>query len=60
MRALVLIVALLLAGCVGPTLEPLTNQQIVEQVRLCRENGLRAVLITNSWTGRAGAVECRP
>lgn len=58
MRVLLLVAAALLAGCVGPTLDPLTNQQIVEQVRLCRENGLTAVLISSY--GRAVAVECRP
>lgn len=58
MRVLLLITAAFLAGCVSPDIEPLSNQEIIKQVKLCRENGMGAALLISSWTGRVTA--CRP
>lgn len=57
MRATLILAALLLAGCdLNPT--PLTNRQIVEQVKYCRENGMKGVQLAD-FTGRTVFVECR-
>ena len=58
MRALVLVAALFLAGC-GLNPEPLSNQQIIDSVKLCRDAGLKPALLVNGMTGCALAVECR-
>lgn len=52
-----LAMCLLMAGC-APT-PPLNNQQIVHEVKFCRDLGLRAARFEN-FNGETVRIECRP
>jgi hypothetical protein len=58
MALAVLVFAAALFGCT-PT--PMTNQEIVEQVKLCRDNGLDSEVVTSGedWTTIVH-IQCRP
>ena len=54
MRYLTLIVLLSLVGC-G---HHLTNKEIIEQVKFCRDNGLKAEVWHDGWIYEPRSVEC--
>ena len=53
-----LLLSLTLMGC--GTGRPMTNQEIVREVKYCRENGLKARYTQNAWTWDVTAIHCIP
>jgi len=52
------IVVLLLSGCGFPKREPMTNEEIIAEVKKCEEAGLGASMYSQGYSDATALVQC--